>query len=181
MTGPNPILDAIGPVEGFARRAEHAVGHLFRHHHDAPPGATMRERFGQCHAADACTMDPRCELHPGCVQAEAAAGQTGTATPPKENPMSLTSDVEQGYAAVKSELAKFDTALPGLLNKAKAFEASPFASLAEKAAASILPPEAVAIAVNGADRALDDLIALYTPAQAATDTAAPVAPAPVTQ
>ena len=86
--------------------------------------------------------------------------------------MSLITDVEDGYAAVKNELAKFEQALPGALAKAKQFEGSPFAVLAEKVASGILPPEAVSIAVGAADKVLDDLIGLYAPAQAAQPPAA---------
>lgn len=93
--------------------------------------------------------------------------------------MSLVSDVEQGWTATKAEMAKFESNLPGLLARAKSFEASPFAALAEKAAGAVLPPEAVAIAVKSADTVLNDLIALYNPPQpVAADPAAPVAPAP---
>lgn len=98
------------------------------------------------------------------------------AAPQQEDTMSLITDVEDGYAAVKNELAKLEQALPGALAKAKQFEGSAFAQIAEKAAASILPPEAVAIAVNGADKVLDDLIALYAPPQV-TDPGQPQQPA----
>jgi len=81
--------------------------------------------------------------------------------------MSLITDAEQGYAAVKAELGKFEAALPGALARAKQLEGSPVVALAEKAAASMLPPEAVAIAVKAADTVLNDLIALYAPQQAA--------------
>jgi len=207
MTGPNPILEDLGPVEGFARRAEHAVGHLF-HHHDA---RSWHGTCGDCadglvptvHGACNCGSpadestgfrhEPLCGYEPcpnGCwdllhprTQAPAdrpvnLAAATA-AVPREETPMSLTSDVEQGYAAVKAELGKFDTALPGLLARARAFEASPFAAVAEKAASAVLPPEAVAIAVKAAESVLDDMNALYNPPQPVADPAAPVAPAPV--
>ena len=151
MTGA-PIGEELGPVEGFAHRAEHEFAdamrrfthpHLF--HHDVPQPAATQAPASQ----------------PVNLAADAAAA------PPKENPMSLATDVEQGWTAVENETAKFRQALPGLLEKAKAFEQSPFAQLAEKAAGAVLPPEAVAIAVKSADSVIDDLIALYaTPAPA---------------
>lgn len=107
----------------------------------------------------------------------AAAQAAATATPTTEDRMSLLTDVENGWNAAKGELAKFEAALPGALEKAKAFEASPFAQLAEKVAGTVLPPEAVTIAVNAADKVLDDLIALYAPAQAQQ----PAEPAPAGQ
>lgn len=105
--------------------------------------------------------------------------QAATAAQPPGGPMSLASDVEQGWTAVKNETAKFEAGLPAVLEKARKFEASPFAAIAEKAAAAVLPPEGVAVAVKAAESILDDLIALYNPPQpvaAAPD--APAAPAP---
>lgn len=102
------------------------------------------------------------------------------AAPQQEDTMSLITDAEDGFRAVENEYGKFRQALPGALAKAKAFEASPFAAIAEKAAASVLPPEAVAIAVNGAEKVLDDLISLYGPPQNATDPA-PAGQQPVVQ
>lgn len=99
------------------------------------------------------------------------------AAQPTGGPMSIVTDVEQGWQATKNEMAKFEANLPGLLERAKSFEASPFAALAEKAASAILPPEAVAVAVKSADSILNDLISLYQPAQPAAP-AEPAAPAP---
>lgn len=96
---------------------------------------------------------------------ETPAAQAAAAPIPTEDRMSLLTDAEALYAGAKNELAKFEQALPGALEKAKQFEASPFAQLAEKAAGTVLPPEAVAIAVGAAEKVLDDLIGLYTPAQ----------------
>jgi hypothetical protein len=79
--------------------------------------------------------------------------------------MSLLTEVEDGWNAVDAEYVKLKAALPGALAKAKQFEGSAFAQLAEKVAGSVLPPEAVTIAVNAAEKVLDDLIGLYgTPA-----------------
>ena len=110
------------------------------------------------------------------AQTPAPGPVTLAAAPAQEAPrMSLITDAEQGYAAVKAELGKFEAALPGALADAKKFEGSAFAQLAERTAASMLPPEAVAIAVKAADTVLNDLIALYgAPQQAAQ----PVQPAP---
>lgn len=121
--------------------------------------------------------------HHSAPQQTPAPGPVNLAATPvaaattQEEPMSIITDAEDLYAGAKSELAKFEQALHGALAKAKAFEASPFAQLAEKTAASVLPPEAVAIAVSTADKVLDDLIGLYTPAQDATAPSAPAQPA----
>lgn len=84
--------------------------------------------------------------------------------------MSAITVLEDGWNATETEFNKLKAALPGALAKAKQFEASPFAQLAEKVAGTVLPPEAVAIAVNAADKVIDDLIGLYSPAT-------PIAPA----
>jgi hypothetical protein len=103
--------------------------------------------------------------HPFRHQTSAAhAAATATTT---EDHMSVITDVEDGWNALKGEVAKFEAGLPAGLAKAKQFESSPFALLAEKVAGTVLPPEAVAIAVNAAEKVLDDLIGLYAPAQAA--------------
>ena len=95
------------------------------------------------------------------------------AAPQQEDTMSLLTEVEDGWNAVDAEYVKLKAALPGALAKAKQFEGSAFAQIAEKAAASVLPSEAVTIAVNAADKVLDDLIALYgTPATASAQQAA---------
>ena len=94
--------------------------------------------------------------------------------------MSLASEVEQGYQAVKNEMARFEQGLPAVLEKAKKFEASPFAAVAEKAASAILPAEAVNLAVKAADGIIDDLLSLYAapdPAAAPAAPEQPVAPA----
>lgn len=137
-----PTYDEIrDDFERGVRTAEQHIEHPFRRH-----------------AADAAPQTP--------ATAPATMAVATAAAPQQEDTMSLITDAEAGYAAVKNELAKFEQALPGALAKAKQFEGSAFAQVAEKAAASVLPPEAVAIAVNGADKVLDDLIALYGPAQA---------------
>ena len=145
------IGEQLGDIEGFASRAEHAVADELRR-----------------------LTHPHLFRHDADTRAPASTPASLEPQPQKENPMSLVSDVEQGYQAVKNELGRFDQALPGLLERAKAFEASPFAAIAEKAASAVLPPEAVAIAVKAADTVINDLVALYaTPAQAE-----PAAPAP---
>lgn len=101
---------------------------------------------------------------------------TAAPTPAQEDDMSLLTDVEEGWTALEGEVGKFKAALPGALEKAKAFEASPFAQLAEKVAGTVLPPEAVAVAVNAADKVLDDLLALYTPQTAPATPAEPAVP-----
>lgn len=105
------------------------------------------------------------------------APATAAAAIPQEDNMSVITDVEDGWTAAKAELAKFEQTLPGALAKAKQFEASPFAAIAEKAAASVLPAEAVAIAVNAADKVIDDLSALYGPPQPADPATAAQQPA----
>lgn len=88
----------------------------------------------------------------------------------EDHDMSAITVLEDGWNATETEFNKLKAALPGALAKAKQFEASPFAQLAEKVAGTVLPPEAVAIAVNAADKVIDDLIGLYSPAT-------PIAPA----
>jgi hypothetical protein len=34
------------------------------------PDRSQFGEFGWCYEADTCTMDPRCQLHPGCARAE---------------------------------------------------------------------------------------------------------------
>lgn len=139
--------------EAGVRTAEQRTGHPFRRGQDTP-GA---DPYPQTPAAQPVNLAP------------AAAG----AATPQEDTMSLITDIEDGWNAAKTELGKFEQALPGALAKAKQFEASPFAQLAEKAAGTVLPPEAVTIAVNAADKVLDDLIGLYGPqaGDPATDSA----------
>lgn len=112
--------------------------------------------------------------HHRASQAPGSQPVTVSLSPPKENTVSLITDVETGYAAVKNELAKFEQALPGALETAKKFEGSPFAALVEKAASAVLPAEAVASVVRVASATLDELIGLYNPQGAQ---AAPAAPA----
>jgi hypothetical protein len=117
------------------REAEEAVFGHLHHHHETP--ATQPVNLAAATAA----------------------------APQQEDTMSLLTEVEDGWNAVDAEYVKLKAALPGALAKAKQFEGSAFAQLAEKAAGSVLPPEAVTIAVNAAEKVLDDLIGLYgTPA-----------------
>lgn len=130
------------------------------------PVQAVRGLFEPHHTAtQAATMTPV----PQPVNLAAALPQ------PQEETMSVLTELEDGWTAAKGELAKFEQALPGALVKAKAFEASPFALLAEKVASGILPPEAVTIAVNAANKVLDDLIGLYTPATSQPPAEAPAA------
>jgi len=132
-------------------RAEHAITARLPHHHAAP----------ETPAPMPATM------------AEA------TAATPQEEPMSVITDLEEGYAAAKAELAKVEAALPGALAKARQLEGNPLADLAVKAAESILPPEAVAIINSTASKVFDELISLYSvPAAAAADPAQAPAGAP---
>lgn len=147
-----PTYDEIrDDFERGVRTAEQYIEHPFRHN-DEPRMAPHVE------AALAARQTP--------APAPATMAAATAAAPQQEEPMSLITAVEDGWNAVDAEYVKLKAALPGALAKAKQFEGSAFAQVAEKAAASILPPEAVAIAVNGADKVLDDLIALYGPAQA---------------
>ena len=88
--------------------------------------------------------------------------------PATEEHMSLAADVENGFAAIKDEVAKFEQNLPGLLDTAKKLEGNPVADIAvkvaEAAAASVLPPEAVTLIADSAGKLLDGLIELYGPA-----------------
>lgn len=93
---------------------------------------------------------------------------TAAADTQQEEPMSVITDLEEGYAAAKADLAKVEAALPGALAKAKKLEGNPLADLAVKAAESILPPEAVAIINNTASKVFDELVALYSAPQTAT-------------
>lgn len=98
------------------------------------------------------------------------------AAPNQEDPMSLASDVEQGYQAVKDEIAKFDASLPGIIGQARKLEGNPLAELAiqagEHVLAGILPVEALDVIKSGAEASLASLLSLYNPQ------GQPVAPAP---
>lgn len=142
-------------MRDFFHEAEEAVFGRHHHHDEPAPGA---DPYPQAPAQQ-----------PVNVAAAPAAAQSQ-----QEDNMSVLTDIEQGWTAAKGELAKFEQALPGALAKAKQFEASPFAAIAEKAAASVLPPEAVAIAVGAAEKVIDDLAALYSAPQ-------PADPAPTGQ
>lgn len=94
--------------------------------------------------------------------------------------MSPASDVEQGYAAVKAELAKLESSLPTLVGQAKKMEGNPLAQLAitagEHVISGVLPTEAIQVIADGGRSLLDGLLSLYSqPAQPAP---APAAPAP---
>lgn len=129
------------------------VAHLFHRHHDDQPSIARHVE-----AARAAPQTPA--TAPASLAAAPAAAGTQ-----QEETMSLITDAEAGWNAAEAEIAKLRAALPGALAKAKAFETSPFAQLAEKVAGGVLPPEAVTIAVNAADKVIDDLIGLYsTPA-----------------
>ena len=108
------------------------------------------------------------------------AAATAAAATQQEEPMSVITDLEEGYAAAKADLAKVEAALPGALAKARQLEGNPLADLAVKAAESILPPEAVAIINSTASKVFDELMGLYAPAQATApvqQVGQPVAPA----
>jgi len=85
MTGPNPILDGIGPIEGFARRAEHAFEHAFRHfeHPGDPEPVVARE-----HVIPA--GEPLNSQAPAVQPVNLAAGEPAASTQ-EETPMSLAS------------------------------------------------------------------------------------------
>lgn len=151
-------------MRNFEAEAEQAIGrtwHELTHpfQHDGQPRTA--EHVAAAYAA---------RQTPATMPATMAPATAAAATPQEDN-MSVITDIEDGWTAAKAELAKFEQGLPGALAKAKQFEASPFAQIAEKAAASVLPPEAVAIAVNAADKVIDDLSALYGPPQPVTDPA----------
>jgi len=132
-------------------RVEHAVADHLPHHHAAPE-----------------TPAPA----PATMAAATAAAATQHQ---QEEPVSVITDLEEGYAAAKADLAKVEAALPGALAKAKQLEGNPLADLAVKAAESILPPEAVAIINSTASKVFDELVSLYSAPQAAA--ADPNAPA----
>jgi hypothetical protein len=112
-------------------------------------------------------------------QAPAATPVNVKPTPSPEDHMSLAADFEQGYAAVKAELAKFEQALPGIVAKGRQLEESPLGQLAvrgaEAVAAGIIPPEGLALVEANAGRILDDVLALYAPQQPAQTAPAPAA------
>jgi len=151
---PDNIVTQAQDAPTARRQWEHAVGHLF--HHDADPATQT----------------------PATVPATMAATPVAAAT--QEEPMSIITDLEDGYAAAKADLAKVEAALPGALAKARQLEGNPLADLAVKAAESILPPEAVAIINSTASKVFDELMGLYAPAQATApvqQVGQPVAPA----
>jgi len=122
------------------------------------------------HAADAAHQPP------ATVPATMAAAPAPART--KENRMSLITDVENGYAAVKAEVAKLEQNLPAALGVAKKLEGNPLVQVAikgaEHVAAGLIPPEALAYLASQFGPALDGLLALYNPAQGTQ--AAPVQP-----
>lgn len=122
------------------------------------------------HAADAAPQTPA--TMPATMAAAPAPAVTRRRT------MSLIADVENGYAAVKAEVAKLEQNLPAALEVAKKLEGNPLVSVALKAAehvaGGLLPPEALAYLAGQFAPALEGLLALYNPQQG---TPAP-APAP---
>jgi hypothetical protein len=88
---------------------------------------------------------------------------TVRATTHQEDHMSFAGDIENGYAAVKNELAKFEQELPGLIAKGKELEGNPIAQAAVKLAEAALPPEAVTVVASTVGKLVDDLIGLYNP------------------
>lgn len=103
---------------------------------------------------------------PAAVPATMAPATADAATQQEET-VSVITDIEEGYAAAKADLAKVEAALPNVLSKAKKLEGNPLADLAVKAAESILPPEAVAIINNTASKVFDELVSLYSAPQTA--------------
>lgn len=85
--------------------------------------------------------------------------------------MSLITDVEEGYAAVKNEVAKLEGNLPAALEVAKKLEGNPLVAVAlkaaEHAAAGLIPPEALAYLAGQFGPALEGLLGLYNPQGAA--------------
>jgi hypothetical protein len=112
-------------------------------------------------------------FHPHRQQSPAPAAQpvTVNTSPHQEDRMSLAADAEQFYVNAKNELAKFETALPGLVAQAHKLEGNPLADIALKAgeavAGQVLPPEALAVAAKTVGSLVDDLISLYNPQGAA--------------
>jgi hypothetical protein len=139
------------------RTAEQAVEHPFRQRYPRPGDA-----------AQSAPMTPATQ--PATMAAAPAAAR------PKENPVSLITDVEDGYAAVKNEIAKLEGNLPAALEVAKKLEGNPLVTVAlkaaEHAAAGLIPPEALAYLAGQFGPALEGLLSLYNPAQGA-----PAAPA----
>jgi len=159
MTGPNPILEDLGPVEGFARRAEHAVGHLF-HHHDAVP------------------LNPQAPADRPVNLAAATA-----AVPREEAPMSLTTltddlrnDLTDGLAWVTDWAARVKAAAPGIVSTVDTVANSTVGKLAETLAGSVLPPEVEPVLVN----LVGDFVKRYGQPAAVAPAAPqqPAAPAP---
>lgn len=137
-------------------RAEQRTGHPFRRHDSAPQTPARA---------------------PATMEAAAAAARTEGTT------VSLITDVEDGYAAVKNEIARLEGNLPAALEVAKKLEGNPLVGVALKAAehvaAGLIPPEAVSYLAAQFAPALDGLLALYNPQGAAA--AAPAAPAQAQQ
>lgn len=108
-------------------------------------------------------------------------------TAPKENTMSVATDVETWYADVKAKLGEAEQKLPVLIASARKLEGNPLAQVAVQAAehlaAGILPPEALGVLASNAGKLLNDLIGLYNPqpGQAAPSAPDPAQPAPAPQ
>jgi hypothetical protein len=114
--------------------------------------------------------------HPHTSAATATAAPTISTRTTTGGPVSLATDAEQFYVNAKNELAKFETALPGLVAQAHKLEGNPLAEIAlragEAVASQALPVEALAVAAKTVGSLVDDLISLYNPQTAA----APPAP-----
>lgn len=96
--------------------------------------------------------------------------------------MSLITDVEHGYQAVKDEVAKLEASLPAALGVAKRLEGNPLVDVALKAAehvaAGILPPEAVAWLSGNFMHDLESLASWYGQGAQQQAPAQPVRPVP---
>jgi hypothetical protein len=122
------------------------------------------------HVADVLRRHQTPATQPATMEAAPAAA------PQQEEPMSLITDVEEGYAAVKAEVAKLEGNLPAALEVAKKLEGNPLVAVAlkaaEHAAAGLIPPEALAYLAGQFGPALEGLLGLYNPQGAAAPPAA---------
>lgn len=122
MTGPNPILDGIGPVEGFARRAEHNIAdgmrRLMHPHHDVP--------------------------QPAAQPARPAMIATDT---PEVTPMSV---LTEGIDLARQAVARFEAVDHEALGKLEAIQANPATSEAYDVLGALthLPPAELATGVS---------------------------------
>jgi hypothetical protein len=142
--------------ERGVRTAGQRIEHPFRHDGEprTAPHAEAAQAARQAPAAQPVNLAP----------APAAAPSKGTR-------MSLITDVEADYEAVKAKIAKLDQNLPAAIGVAKKLEGNPLVAVALKAAehvaAGLIPPEALAYLAGQFGPALDGLLALYNPQGAA--------------